>query len=150
QCISKKSCGYDPHSKVGDITIRCVKSGIPFYTPSDLTRVVTVNFVWRCFAASFGGFKRDFPRILRTIWKRDVRCVPEKSVGGGVLFRSGRVSRCCIPSDERPETVERSRLYSCSIPTGHESVPDRSRSTWGVVYICPWLWRLRCLRLGVL
>src|SRR5699024_5710020 len=111
---------------------------------------VTVNSVWRCFAASFGGFKRDFPRILRTIWQRDVRCVPEKSVGGGVLFRSGRDSRCCIPSDEIPETVERSRLYSCPIPTGHESVPDRSRSTWGVVYICPWLWRLRCLRLGVL
>src|SRR5699024_9202395 len=119
----------------GQSSFDSVKPGIPFYTraaaaltccKSTLKCAVTVNFVWRCFAASFGGFKRDFPRILRTIWKRDVRCVPEKSVGGGVLFRSGRVSRCCIPSDERPETVERSRLYSCPIPTGHESVPDRS------------------------
>ena len=58
-----------------------------FYGPprqlcqNSVFQLVTVNFVWRCFAASFGGFKRDFPRILSTIWMRDVRCVPDKSVG---------------------------------------------------------------------
>src|SRR5699024_2051995 len=40
----------------GTLHAQCVNAGIPFYIPCGPTRVVTVNFIWRGFTASFGGF----------------------------------------------------------------------------------------------
>src|SRR5699024_9058810 len=40
----------------GQSSFDSVKPGIPFYIPCGPTRVVTVNFIWRGFTASFGGF----------------------------------------------------------------------------------------------
>src|SRR5699024_9757206 len=40
----------------GQSSFDSVKPGLPFYMPCGTTRVVTVNFIWRGFTASFGGF----------------------------------------------------------------------------------------------
>src|SRR5699024_7024038 len=53
------ACKYQvPASSMGAGTLhaQCVNAGIPFYIPCGPTRVVTVNFIWRGFTASFGGF----------------------------------------------------------------------------------------------